>query len=429
MNKALKKVLTLASCTLISFSAIAQEPVEIRFSWWGGNIRHSRTLEAIRVFEEKNPNIKIRAEYTGWGGYLTRLTSQIAGGTEPDVMQINWNWLDIFSPDGNGFYDLSQLSSIDLDKYEEGSLETTTIDGKVHAIPNSMSGSVLLYNENTWKKANLNYPSNWLELLEAGRVFKHTLGADYYPLHLDTNGIKRLVSAYMIQKYGLSIIDQENKAIAYDDELLTEFFASYKALIDNHVTPSTRDMNAYGSGNAETLKPWTSGRWGGMYSPAPTADELQSFLEGDQKLVVGPMIYREDASESGAYFRPAMPYTVSTSSEHPEEAGLFINFMLHDQAALDILRETRGIPYLKESYERLAESGKIDSELLSYQGFKTLDSYIYKTPISSYIDDQQLIAEFKATFESMDYQNTSPESAAKAFRRRADRILRRAIRS
>ena len=124
MNKTLKKILTLASYTLFSFNAIAQEPVELRFSWWGGNIRHSRTLEAIKVFEEHNPNIKIRAEYSGWDGYLTRLTTQIAGGTEPDVIQINWNWLDIFSPDGNGFYDLSQLNSINLDNYEEGSLAT-----------------------------------------------------------------------------------------------------------------------------------------------------------------------------------------------------------------------------------------------------------------------------------------------------------------
>ena len=124
-----------------------------------------------------------------------------------------------------------------------------------------------------------------------------------------------------------------------------------------------------------------------------------------------------------------MPYSISTSTKHPEEAAVFINFMLHDHAALDALIDTRGIPYHRASYEWLAESGKIDSELLSYQGFQALDNYVYKTPISSYIDDQQLVAELKATFESMDYQNTSPKAAAQSFRRRADRILRRAIRS
>ena len=85
-------------------------------------------------------------------------------------------------------------------------LQQTTVNGKVHAIPNSMSGSVLLYNANTWEKAGLNYPSDWSDLLEAGHIFKKTLGTDHHPLVLDTNGIKLIISAYMIQKHGLSLV-------------------------------------------------------------------------------------------------------------------------------------------------------------------------------------------------------------------------------
>jgi oligogalacturonide transport system substrate-binding protein len=75
----------------------------LRFSWWGGSGRHEATLKALRLFEEKNPGVKIKAEYMGFNGYLERLTTQIAGGAEPDVMQINWAWLSMFSKRGNGF--------------------------------------------------------------------------------------------------------------------------------------------------------------------------------------------------------------------------------------------------------------------------------------------------------------------------------------
>ena len=107
--KKLAHAITFATTALVSFGAIAQEQVELRFSWWGGSGRHTATFDAIKLFEEKHPNIKVRAEYSGWDGFLTRLTTQIAGGTEPDIMQLNWSWLDAFSSRGDGFYDLSTL--------------------------------------------------------------------------------------------------------------------------------------------------------------------------------------------------------------------------------------------------------------------------------------------------------------------------------
>ena len=80
-------------------------------SWWGGNEVHRAYLASIRRFEAKYPHIKVKGEYTGWVGHLERLTTQIAGGTAPDVMQVNWNWLVLFSRDGRGFYDLNSSAT------------------------------------------------------------------------------------------------------------------------------------------------------------------------------------------------------------------------------------------------------------------------------------------------------------------------------
>jgi oligogalacturonide transport system substrate-binding protein len=59
-------------------------------AWWGGSARHAATLKAIALFESRHPGVKVKAEYMGFNGYLERLTAQVAGGSEPDVMQINW---------------------------------------------------------------------------------------------------------------------------------------------------------------------------------------------------------------------------------------------------------------------------------------------------------------------------------------------------
>ncbi|MFX5084888.1 ABC transporter substrate-binding protein, partial [Acinetobacter baumannii] len=87
-------------------------------------------------FHKLNPDINVKAEYTGWDGHLSRLTTQIAGGTEPDVMQTNWNWLPIFSKNGEGFYDLNKMKDvIDLSQFDAKELQSTTVDGKLNGIP------------------------------------------------------------------------------------------------------------------------------------------------------------------------------------------------------------------------------------------------------------------------------------------------------
>ena len=113
-------------------AAHAQEPLTRRFSGWGGAARHEATLKAIAAFEAKNPNVKIKAEYMGFNGYLERLSTQIAGGSEPDIMQINWAWLSTFSKTGEGFYDLNQSKAVmDLAQFSAADLKTGLVNSKL----------------------------------------------------------------------------------------------------------------------------------------------------------------------------------------------------------------------------------------------------------------------------------------------------------
>ncbi len=103
----------------------------------------------------------MKAEYTGWDGHLSRLTTQIAGGTEPDVMQTNWNWLPIFSKTGDGFYDLNKMKDvIDLSQFDPKELQTTTVDGKLNGIPISVTARVFYFNDETPEKSGYCVPEN-----------------------------------------------------------------------------------------------------------------------------------------------------------------------------------------------------------------------------------------------------------------------------
>lgn len=117
MKNVLLSAVISATLGLTALPSMAKD-VDLRMSWWGGNGRHQVTLKALEEFHKQHPDINVKAEYTGWDGHLSRLTTQIAGGTEPDVMQTNWNWLPIFSKNGEGFYDLNTLKDeIDLSQF------------------------------------------------------------------------------------------------------------------------------------------------------------------------------------------------------------------------------------------------------------------------------------------------------------------------
>ena len=150
----LMAAITLA-CGLAAPGAFAQEQT-LRFSWWGGGERHEATLKAIAAFEAKNPGVKIKAEYMGFQGYLERLTTQIAGGSEPDIMQINWAWLAMFSKTGDGFYDLNKSKSLlALNQFSDEELKMGTVRDKLNALPSSYTARIFLWNKASFDRAGL----------------------------------------------------------------------------------------------------------------------------------------------------------------------------------------------------------------------------------------------------------------------------------
>lgn len=106
----LKHTLTIISAVVLlsgcagSQAAVTEfaEPVEITLSWWGNDPRHEYTIEAVKRFETIHPEITVKCNYSEWSGYQTRNNIQMISGTEADVMQINYAWIEQYSPTGMG---------------------------------------------------------------------------------------------------------------------------------------------------------------------------------------------------------------------------------------------------------------------------------------------------------------------------------------
>lgn len=160
--------------------------VTIRLSWWGGDSRHEKTLEAVDKFMEAYPDIKVECEYGAWNGWTEKISTSLVAGASADVMQTNWNWLYQFSSDGSKYADLNDYADVfnNFADYDKTTLDTCVVAGKQQAIPISTTGKVFYWNKTTFDKAGIAIPTTFDELIAAGETFKEKLGDDYYPLAL-----------------------------------------------------------------------------------------------------------------------------------------------------------------------------------------------------------------------------------------------------
>lgn len=428
-------LLLCAALPLGSAFVHAADPVEVRISWWGGNQRHEATLAAINAFQKAHPDIKVKAEYAGWDGYLSRLSTQMAGGQEPDVIRIDWNWLPQFSRSGEGFYDLNkQKAVLALDDFPPQYLKTADVKGRLQGVPISMTSRGLIYNKGTWEKAGVAYPQTWDALFAAGPVFKQKLGDNFYPLGVaqgsgDVLDILSLGRAYLAQKYGIDMIDESKSSLAYSKEQVRELFAFYKKLVDNHVIPDQRYFSSFGRTNVYEIRPWINGEMGGMYLWDSAIYTYASNMPKDAVLEPGPYPMLPNAKDSAINTKPSSLFAVSRHTQHPKEAAMLIGFLLSDPEGIKALGLQNGMPANPKAVKLLEDSGVITPTNLLANAYRAAATQpATHVPVSPFMENQELVQLWTTSVQRLDYGKGTLNEVSDDFYNNANRILKRAIR-
>lgn len=426
-----KSALFLLACCGFGAMPIAHsaDQVELRFAWWGGKARNQATLKALDAFEAKYPNIKVKAEYTGWDGFYSRLTTQINSNTEADVIQTNWNWLTLLSKTGDGFYDLNKLRQpIGLDQYSPAALASTTVNGKVNAIPISANVMLFYYNAATWQKAGVPLPKSWDDLLKAGPVFKEKLGDSYYPLILTEQDSLLLLNSWVYQGNQKPMVDEKTRKLGWNHDDLVQAFTFYRQLVTAHAVPDSRTMASFGKGIAYEMKPWINGEWGGIYNWNVMYTAESQNLSNPADLVMGDYPMRDGAKDAGQFNKTALMLSISKNTRHPQEAALLINFLMNEKEGVVPVGLERGVPLSKAGAQILRDAGLLkedDPVLTGLTQSAALPNHAKALP---YLEDPQLTALFLAALQSIDYGKATVDQAATSFEEQANRILRRIMR-
>jgi multiple sugar transport system substrate-binding protein len=137
-----------------------EDPVTIRFAWWGNDSRAKTTLEVIKDFEAANPTIKVQGENTEFSSYWDKMATQIAGGTTPDVFAMSGAYPSEYATRGV-LLDLDKVKDqLDTSKFAEGTVDLGKIDGKQHTITAGVNAMSMVIDPKVFEAAGVELPDD-----------------------------------------------------------------------------------------------------------------------------------------------------------------------------------------------------------------------------------------------------------------------------
>jgi oligogalacturonide transport system substrate-binding protein len=326
---------------------------DLRMSWWGGDSRHAATQAGLEACGAKHGHT-ISPEFTGWSGHFEKLTTQIAGGTEADIMQVNWPWLSFYSSDGSGLADLNELSDIiDLSNWDAAQIEAGSMNGKLNGLPISTTGRLFVFNQTTYEKAGLPLPATWDDLVAAGPVFKEKLGEDYYPFEAAGLDAALIVTLYGTQATGKPIIDPATSTMTWSKDELVDAINMYGRLVESGAIESWPERAANGNTPLHENPEWSKGMIAGTYQWDSTYFKISDPLEEGQSLVYQDLLTQDGMQTPGIYRKASMVFSISANSENKEAAAQIVNCLLNEPEGVAALGSTRGVPASTAAREQL----------------------------------------------------------------------------
>ncbi|GHC80552.1 sugar ABC transporter substrate-binding protein [Nocardiopsis terrae] len=386
--------------------------VELRFSWWGADDRHSTMQEAIDVFEEQNPGIKVSPDYTDWGSYWDRLATSTAANDAPDIFMQEERYLREYGQRG-ALADLSQYGDqLDLSALDPLVAETGVLDGQTFGIPTGVNAYAIMADPQAFEEAGVEMPDDtswtWDDYVEiANEISEATDGelAGVQSMAYNESGFQIFARQRGENLYA------EDGTLAFSKETMTSWFEITERLLEGGGQPSASesveieaggpDQSVLSTNQGAMAHFWTN-QLGGISESSGRDIELLRY-PGET-----------EHERTGMYLKPAMFYAVSANSEHPEEAAKFVDFMLNSEDAAELTLSDLGLPSNVDMREHiLGDLPPADERSAAFLEEITEDIVDGNPPPP--IGAGEVVEITKRTSDDLGFGDLTPEEAAEQF--------------
>lgn len=335
-------------------------PVTLRLTWWGNDLRNRLTREAIDLFMQQNPDIKVELEPGEWNSYWDRLATQAAGRDMPDVLAMDESQISAYSERGVLLDLETQSGTLDLSGLDAPVLDTGRVGDTLTGAPVGVGIFSVAVNPDVLAAAGVEMPDDktwtWDDLTRiAAQVTQNTPEGTY---GLDHFGLATAELGYFARQNGEEIFPREGEK-PLTTATVQKFLDRVAALESAGAVPP------YSVQNEDNLLPVDTGMFGSGKSAFHFLfhTQVQAFASAsgsEMQLLRLPSV---TAGEPHMANKASMYWSISSQSQHPEEAAKLVDFLMTDLDAAKILLVERGVPAIpdvQEAVEPLLEpTGKV----------------------------------------------------------------------
>ena len=331
--------------------------VNLTMAWWGNQVRNEATQNALDKYHELNPNVTVDGQFYQWNDYWGKLSTSAAGKTMPDVIQMDYFYIDQYVQN-NQLLDLTpyiESGALDVSNISDNVLAMGEIGDGNYGIAAGLNAGCLLYNKTLLDENGITMKDN-MTLDEFIEVAKEVTEKTGYRANLMSLSV---YYGYWSRANDLQLKDGKlagDSAAAYEpyfqllvDAINDGWHISAKDGIQQ-TTAVEQDPMVYGS-SPETMS-WCA---------VVTSNMLTSYQNAaPEGMEIGITTIPTSDVKKSNYLKPSQFFCVSADTANPDEAVALLNYLINSEDANSFLLGERGVPASSVISEYVA--GKTDAK-------------------------------------------------------------------
>jgi multiple sugar transport system substrate-binding protein len=294
------------------------------------------------MFQAENPNVTIEPIFSDFDPYWDQLATATAGGNMPDIVTMEERFVREYVANGQ-LLDLNTVSgTLDTSNIDPLALAAGEIDGGLYTIASGVNAFSMVADPQIVEEAGQEFPDDtawtWEEYLDLSVAISDAGGGDYFGAQaFGTN--EALFNIYARQR-GEALYNPDG-TLGFTPATLAEF---WQLAIDQTgqggTPPPDETMEIGATGPDQSLLATNRGAFGTWWT-----NQLGGLAEASgRELTLLRQPGETGGQRPGMYFKPAMSWSISANTEHPEEAAMFVDFLLNSNEAGELLLTDRGLP-------------------------------------------------------------------------------------
>ncbi|MFH8798434.1 ABC transporter substrate-binding protein [Streptomyces sp. NPDC017936] len=331
--------------------------------WWGSDERHAAYKKALATFRKDHPEVEIQQTYQGYDGYFDKFNTNVAGGSAPDLMQMDTALVAQYARKSV----LAPLDSyvgkgLDLTGFSKTLLANGTVDGKLYGVPSGIGVNQLTVNRSGLEDLGLKLPDRewtWTDLKKIAQdVYKKSGGK----IHGVDDGGGSTLQCFEIfaREKGQSFFSEDGKKLGFTSDTLQEWWEYWAEMRKTNasgppaVTSAAHNdltKNAVVIGKA--LFTFDSGVYGAGGSITDAQLDFLPTPQGDWS-----------GAREGNFVNGGVLLSATKKSKRVADSVKIMSFFAQNETAIRDMQLLRGIPPTEKARTLIA-SGLSETDKLN----------------------------------------------------------------